>query len=213
MSFKRTFIVSALMVFTMMCLYYLSHSKNIELKRPLSTFPRQIGEWVGKEDRFDQKVYQILCVDDSFLCNYATTNGKKVQLYIGYYESQQEGGLIHSPQNCMPGSGWNIIQGSFEELKVATANSGKVKVKKLLLEKDGQRQLVLYWFQSRGRIIASEYMQKLYLLIDSIKRHRTDDSFVRLITPITDGNERYGLEYLKDFAELLIPLLQEYIPS
>ena len=213
MSFKRTFIASALMIFTMVCLYYLSHSENIELKRPFSTFPRQIGEWVGKEDRFDQKVYQILCVDDSFLCNYATTNGKKVQLYIGYYESQQEGGLIHSPQNCMPGSGWNIIQGSFEELKVATANSGKVKVKKLLLEKDGQRQLVLYWFQSRDRIIASEYMQKLYLLIDSIKRHRTDDSFVRLITPITDGNERYGLEYLKDFAELLIPLLQEYIPS
>lgn len=113
----------------------------------------------------------------------------------------------------MPGSGWNIIRTSLEELIIPNTNPGKIQVIKLILEKGDQRQVVLYRFQSRGRFIASEYMQKIYLVIDSITRHRTDGSFVRLIAPICDGDEEKTSEYMKNFATLLLPILQEYIPS
>lgn len=213
MSFKRIFIASALMILTMACLRYMSHVEDIIPNKSFSTFPKQIGEWAGKEECFDKRIYDILGVDDSFLCNYYTSDGRQVHLYIGFYRSQREGDLIHSPKHCMPGAGWNIIKTSLEELKIPNHNPGRIKSIKLILEKGAQRQVVLYWFQSRGRFISSEYMQKIYLVLDSIIKHRTDGSFVRLIAPVINVDEEKTVKDLKDFAKLLIPILQEYIPS
>jgi EpsI family protein len=212
-SFKRTIIVSALMLVTMICLLYLSHVEDIKPNKAFSTFPRHIGEWIGTEESLDEGIYDILGVDDSFICRYNTSDGRQVQLYVGFYQSQREGDLIHSPKHCMPGAGWNIIKTSIEELATPSTNPGKVKVIKLILEKFSERQIVLYWFQSRGRLIASEYLQKIYLVIDSITKHRTDGSFIRLISPVVGENEKKTVKDLKDFAELLIPILREYIPS
>jgi len=197
----------------MVCLSYLSHGENIQPKKPFSTFPMKIGEWTGEEQRFDKRIYDILGVDDSALVNYRTPDGRQVQLYVGFYQSQREGDLIHSPKHCMPGAGWNIVATSLEDLIIPNHNPEKIKLIKLILKKGSQRQIVLYWFQSRGRIIASEYMQKIYLVIDSIIRHRTDGSFVRLITPVLDGDEEKALKNLKYFAKSLMPILHEYIPS
>jgi EpsI family protein len=213
MSLKHTIIASALMIFTMICLGYFSHGENTPLNKPFSTFPKQIGKWVGVEEYFDTRVYDILGVDDSILSNYHSSDGRQVQLYIGFYRSQRESDLIHSPKNCMPGAGWNIIRTSLEELIIPNHNPDRIKVIKLLLKKADQKQVVLYWFQSRGRFIASEYKQKIYLVIDSIVKHRTDGSFVRLIAPVDNNNEEETLETLKDFAKLLIPILHDYLPS
>ncbi len=133
-----------------------------------------------------------------------------VNLYVGFYQSQKEGDIIHSPKNCMPGAGWNIIDTSIESVQIDHGKS--VKVIRLLLEKGTEKQLVLYWFQSRGRIISSEYAQKIWLVVDSITRQRTDGSFVRLISTVK-GNEKRTLNRLKDFANIIFPILNEYIPS
>ncbi|WP_232364241.1 exosortase C-terminal domain/associated protein EpsI [Desulforapulum autotrophicum] len=181
--------------------------------KPFDTFPMTIGPWTGTTSTFDQKVYDILGVEDSILASYETPDGRDVQLYVGFYQSQKEGDLIHSPKNCMPGSGWNILRSSIEPVDVGQNNNGKnINVIKLILVKDSQKQVVLYWFQSRGRIISSEYMQKIWLVIDSITKHRTDGSFVRLISPVVE-NEDKTLEILKDFTKQIYPYLNEYIPS
>ena len=201
------------MILTMVLMSYMGNGEDIQPNKPLSTFPVEIGDWLGQETRFDQEIYDAVGVDDSFLCNYQSSDGRQVQLYIGFYQSQREGDLIHSPKNCMPGGGWNIIRTSLEDLTIPDSNPENIKLIKLDLQKGDQRQIVLYWFQSRGRFISSEYLQKIYLVIDSITRHRTDGSFVRLISPVRNGYEEKTLEELKDFAKLLIPVLQEYLPS
>ena len=201
------------MLLTLACVGYLNHPRNIKPLKPLATFPRQIGQWTGEETHFDKKIYDILGVDDSFLCNYLAPGGQQVQLYIGYYQSQREGDLMHSPKNCMPGAGWNITGSSIQELDIPGSQPERIKVIQLILEKGTDRLMALYWFQSRGRYIASEYMQKIYLVADSIFRHRTDGSFVRLISPIVGGDENRALDSLKNFSGLLIPILREYIPS
>ena len=213
MPFKHTLTASALIILTMVFLNYLSHTEYIHPNKPFSTFPTQIGEWSGEEYRLEEKIYKVLGVDDSFLGNYRTSDGRQVQLNIEFYQSQRKGDLIHSPKNCMPGNGWNIVHTSLEEITIPRGNPGKYKVIKLILEKAAQKQVVIYWYQSRGRIINSEYMQKIYLVVDSIARHRTDGSLVKLITPVTHGEEDVGLNVLKDFGVQLIPILYEYIPS
>ena len=53
-------------------------------------------------------------------------------------------------------------------------------INEYIIEKQGQRQLVLYWYQSHGRVIASEYWAKLYMVLDAIHLHRTDGALVRV---------------------------------
>ena len=209
----RSIIVSLLMVSTGFYIFSMSHGEAVPLRKTFSSFPKKINEWIGREESFDEEIYKILGVDDSILISYHSPDGKNVQLYTGYYHSQREGDIIHSPKNCMPGSGWNITDTSFENLTVSAATPPKIRVIKLILEKGISKQVVLYWFQSRGRFISSEYWQKIYLVWDAILKNRTDGSFVRLIAPVQNGDVELTTGYLKLFAENMIPILGEYLPK
>ena len=210
---KRSIVVSSLMLCAYAYIFLMSHSEAVPIKKNLSNFPKKINEWVGKEEFFDKKIYRILGVDDSVLITYDSPGKGTVQLYVGYYQSQREGDLIHSPKNCMPGSGWNIIHDSFETLVISGKNPKEITVIKLILQKGISKQIALYWFQSRGRFIASEYWQKIYLIWDSIFKNRTDGSFVRLIAPVNNGDVELATGYLKRFAVNVIPILEEYLPN
>jgi hypothetical protein len=239
MSFKQTLIASGIMILTAILLYFMSHGENIHPNKPFSDFPKQIHGWKGKEEYFDKQILEVLGVDDYILCNYHMPKDRFIQLYVGFYQSQREGDLIHSPKNCMPGSGWNIIETEIETVDISPVDSGqqpestekmanfqgeatygqrtgksdhKINVIKLVTQKGTYKQIVLYWFQSRGRIISSEYMQKIWLVIDSITRRRTDGSFVRLTAPVIN-DEQATLNQMQEFVRQLMPILQEYIPS
>lgn len=199
------------MLLTLLITEFASRSERIEPNLDFDKFPGKIGKWQGRADQFDPEIYNILGVDDSILMNYRSPDNRHVNLYVGFYQSQKEGDLIHSPKNCMPGAGWNVVKSRIEPIEFP--DTGKpMKVILLELQKGPQKQLVLYWFQSRGRIISSEYWQKIWLVVDSITRRRTDGSFVRLISPVTDSKEK-TLETLKSFTRLIYPGLKEFIPS
>ena len=211
MDIRHTVTACVIMALTLVLHNYVSQAEAVPSTTPLSTFPTQIGEWKGNSDRFDNKIYEVLGVDDSFLANYFGPDNRLIQLYVGFYGSQREGDIIHSPRNCMPGGGWNITRTTDKTLSIG--DGGEATVRQLLLEKGKQKQIVLYWFQSRGRIISSEYSQKIYLVMDAIFRNRTDGSFVRLITPVVDDDEETAAAAIERFGERLIPLLSNYIPS
>ncbi|NOX32315.1 MAG: EpsI family protein [Deltaproteobacteria bacterium] len=211
MTYKRTIIIIVILLVTAALTGFVSHSERIEPNKPFKDFPLEIGQWKGSRGKLDKDVYNILGVEDYVLANYRRNPGELINLYVGFYQSQKEGDIIHSPKNCLPGSGWNITGTSIETVNM-TGTGKPVKVIKLLLQKGAEKQVVLYWFQSRGRIISSEYMQKVWLVVDSITKHRTDGSFVRLISPVTI-DEKTTLKVLKEFANEVYPVLKEHIPS
>jgi len=211
MTFKRTIAFAAVLIFTFMITEFASRSEIVEPKRSFDDFPQTIGKWQGKKEQFDPEIYDVLGVDDSVLMNFRSPDNRHVNVYVGFYQSQKEGDLIHSPKNCMPGAGWNIVDTRLEQVELEGSQNPK-KVILLEIQKGSEKQLMLYWFQSRGRIIPSEYWQKIWLVIDSITKRRTDGSFVRLISPVT-GSEAQTLETLKSFARKIYPYLNEYIPS
>ena len=212
MTWKNTLAAAIIMAATFGLLAYLSNPELIIPTKPFSTFPTRIGQWTGIEQRFDAEIYNILGVDDSFYATYQHPDNKWVNLYIGYYQSQREGELIHSPKNCMPGGGWNIVESKVVPLKIKENPSTQFNIIKLVLQNGSKKQISYYWYQSRGRIISSEYMQKIYLVWDAITRNRTDGSFVRLIAPV-NKDEKETLAVLEAFALDLFPILKDYIPS
>lgn len=212
MNVQKTIIVAAILLITYAANIYLDKSADMNISKPLSEFPMSFGNWQGKGERFEDWVYKMTGVDDSVLCNYTDGSGNNVQLYIGYYKNQKEGKIIHSPRNCMAGKGWNITGTSEIELLIKSPKPKKVKVRLLNLQNGLKQQIVLYWYYSRGRVITSEYQQKLYLVVDSITRKRSDGSFVRLISPVFES-ENQTLDLIKSFAVEIFPIIVEHIPS
>ena len=210
-SLKNTLVVCVIMILTMASLSYFKEPKEMPLKKPFSAFPNRIDNWTGEVKYFDDQIYEILGVDDSLLFTFTNSEGKTLQLYIGYYRSQVEGDLIHSPKNCMPGAGYDIVKILHEA--ITFPDNKKKEVNKLFLTSGDKKMVALYWYQSRGRIIASEYMQKILLVYDSITRRRTDGSFVRLTAFAEDDNTDEVVDMLKNFSERLSPILDDFIPS
>ncbi len=209
----RCLLISGMVLLTFAILSLHGHGETVPPKKALSGFPKRIGAWIGKEGHFDQQVYDILGVDDSTLINYQGPQGRQIELYVGYYKSQRQGDLIHSPKNCLPGSGWNITRTSIESLTPLGGHPAQIKAIELVLEKGDAKMVALYWFQSRGRFIASEYMQKLYLIWDAMTKNRTDGSFVRFTAPVGPKGVDYTIGYLKAFAERVTPILCRFLPG
>ncbi|MCA1786681.1 MAG: EpsI family protein [Desulfobacteraceae bacterium] len=211
MSWIRIIIVVALMAAAHGMVVFTGRTEDILPVRSFNDFPDRIGSWQGKRGALDDEIFNVLGVEDYVLSDFTRPPGRIVNLYIGFYQSQRKGDLIHSPRNCMPGAGWNIVE-TGREILTDPETGQPYKVASLVLKRGDQQQMVLYWFHSRGRIIASEYMQKIWLVTDAIFRNRTDGSFVRLITPVKTSRQE-AISLLKEFADHLTPLLDEYIPS
>ncbi len=193
-------------------LQYSSRSEARHPNRPFSEFPLEIAGWTGEISYFDANVYDVLGVDDSFLASYRDSQNRLVQLYIGFYQSQRKGDLIHSPKNCMPGAGWRITEADVIPFREGTGPAGAAAAR-LTIRQGLHKQQVLYWFHSRGRVISNEYAQKIYLVIDAVTRGRTDGAFVRLISPETEGGQAAATDALLDFSQALMPVLSEFLPS
>ena len=110
--------------------------------------------------------------------------------YVGYYEKQAQGKTIHSPRNCLPGAGWEILRTGNATI---TNETGSHVVNRYLLKNGAQQAVVYYWYQGRGRVIANEYAVKMNLLRDAALQGHTEEALVRLVIfvdPAKDGEAR-----------------------
>jgi EpsI family protein len=179
------------------------------LRESLSAFPLQLEQWHGRNGRsFDAETLRVLGADDYVNRIYEHATHGVVGLYVGYYGAQTQGDAIHSPQNCLPGSGWVPVSHTRPTLQTP---DGDFAVNRYIVEKRGDRQLVLYWFEGRGRRVASEYLNKAYLLRDALRLGRTNGALVRIIAPVADGDESSDAS-AQAFARALAPQLRRWLP-
>jgi len=191
----------------------ISHGEATPLRRSFGDFPLQIEQWSGRQLELETRVLEVLRVDDYVLRQYQDGQGLPLELYIGYYKSQRQGATYHSPKHCLPGSGWAFLHTGTVDLRVAQHPGSSVEINKFIIQKGLDKQLVLYWYQDRGRIITSEYWAKVYMVWDAIRRNRTDGAFVRITVPFTGEGEERAIMQGRAFAEIIFPLLSEYLPS
>jgi EpsI family protein len=187
-----------------------SHGEPIVPREPLRDLPYVLGSWKGEDHPLPPQIVQEVKVNDYANRLYFDPAAATVQLYIGYYDSQKTGTTIHSPKNCLPGSGWDPIRSGYAGISLL---DGKVlTVNEYVIQQDQDRQLVFYWYQGRGRVIASEYSAKFWMVADAISRNRSDGALVRLITPMSDG-EANARTRLVSLGQVLLPSLDEFIPK
>lgn len=182
-----------------------------------SSFPMQIAEWSGiTQPPLTREVLAVLGATDYLMRLYRAPDRSLVSLYMGYWDSQRQGDTIHSPLNCVPGAGWEPIEHSILRFPdPRSPSTGEIGVNRYIIQKGLDRQVVLYWYQSHGRIVASEYWGKFYLVADAVRLNRTDGSIVRVIAPVSnnapDGIARAEETALR-FVRELVPRLDPYLP-
>jgi len=180
-------------------------------RKPLKDFPAEVGAWrqVGSDQVLDAATLQVLRASDYLMRDFRRPDGAAANFYVGYYATQSNGASYHSPLNCLPGAGWVMSEPGKVELP---GPGGTFVANKYVIQNGNYKSLMIYWYQGRGRAVASEYWGKVYTVIDSVRLRRSDGAMVRVTVPIVDSEEK-ALASATDLATAAGSALPEYIPN
>jgi len=194
--------------------YGLSREENPPLHRALNEFPAVVGGWrLLQQGVVEDAVQEVLQADDTLVRLYrGGATGTPAHLYVAYFQSQRTGVNPHSPKHCLPGAGWAPTQSDIIQLSVP-GRPDPISVNHYIISKGDQQSVVLYWYQGRGRVIASEYFARAYLVADSIRYNRSDTSLVRIIVPVQGGDQEAADEAAIEFASDCFPHLSQFLPD
>lgn len=193
----------------------LRSDRHLPLRVPLPSVVRDtVDRFVGSDIALSEGELKVAAPNAYLLREYAiprdTARGDGFTLYIGYYDHQTQGRTIHSPKNCLPGAGWEPLSSRTE---VLSTPQGPAPVNRYLLQNHEERALVLYWYQGRGRVASNEYLVKWQLLRDAALRRRSDEALVRIIVPVTGGDEDAAWKLASAQAQRVIEELYRALPN
>ena len=201
---------------------FLASQAVIPPRATFDAFPLDLGEWsCSRRVRMEPGIESNLGVTDYFICTYSRIDSSQfATVYVGYHATQirEEGGgsgenSIHPPAHCLPGSGWDIIHDETVEIDMAGLPDRPAQVRRLLVAKGEYRQLVYYWYQSRGRVVSQDWKKIVYVGLDRALRGRTDGALVRFTVPVIRGNVDDADATFQSLAPRVLARLPDYVPG
>jgi EpsI family protein len=159
----------------------------------------------------DAETKNVLRADDYLSRDYARSPGEVVNLFVAYFKSQRSGQTPHSPKNCLPGSGW--VWTDSDTIRVTVAGrAAPLEINRYIVSRGENKAVVLYWYQSRDRVVASEYKAAAFVAWDALHYNRTDTALVRVVTPMNDGRSDTATESGIDFIQSSFATLRTFFP-
>lgn len=180
-------------------------------RKDLKDFPQSIGTWqkTGNDQTLDGETLKVLRASDYLLRDFRKPDGQVANLYVGYYATQRTGATYHSPLNCLPGSGWSLSEPG--KATIALSDGTSFVANKYVIQNGEYKSLMIYWYQGRGRNVASEYWGKIYTVLDSVRLRRSDGAMVRVTVPIGDS-EAKAQQTAIEFASAASAALPQFVP-
>ena len=165
----------------------------------------------------DAKTLANLGVTDYILCRYTDTGSEDkeyVDFYAGYHEIQQRSDsgrttIIHPPEHCLPGSGWDIIESEIIPIDFGIAGEAK----RVIIAKGAHRNLVYFWYQSRGHVIGTNIDRLFHMFWDRALLKRTDGALLRLTMPILRNNLDDADATFRRFAGSFMVEMPRWLPN
>ncbi len=194
-------------------LYAISRTELQPTAPPLASFPMVVGDWqLSQEGYVDEETRSVLQADDLLSRLYTRTSDQApANLFIAAFRSQRTGKAPHSPKNCLPGAGW--MQDKAGTSMIDVPGHAPIEVNEYVVSKGEARSVVLYWYQSRDRVVASEYNAKMFVVLDSMRYNRTDTALVRVVVPARGHDDEGASRLAGDFVKAVFPALHEALPQ
>ena len=180
-------------------------------RKELKDFPQTVGMWqkTGTDQVLDDETLKVLRASDYLLRDFRKPTGATANLYVGYYASQRTGATYHSPLNCLPGSGWTLSEPG--QATISLPDGSSFTANKYVIQTGDYKSMMIYWYQGRGRNVASEYWGKVYTMFDSVRLRRSNGAMVRVTVSI--GNSEAEAEKSAiEFASAAAAVLPEFVP-
>jgi len=180
-------------------------------RKDLKDFPQSVGMWqkTGNDQTLDDETMKVLRASDYLLRDFRKPDGQVANLYVGYYATQRNGATYHSPLNCLPGSGWTLSEPG--KATIALPDGTSFVANKYVIQNGDYKSLMIYWYQGRGRNVASEYWGKIYTVLDSVRLRRSDGAMVRVTVPI-GNSEAKAQQTAIEFASAASKALPQFVP-
>ncbi len=193
--------------------YGFSRAEKIPPHKPLAQFTLQNPNWtMGQELQVDKESLEVLKADDILSRSYIDQKtGQTATLFVAYFSTQRTGKTPHSPKNCLPGSGWASVQSGVLPIAIP-GQAQPIRVNDYVIARGDNESVVLYWYQSHNRVVASEYSAKIYTIEDSIRYNRSDTSLVRVVVGVQNGDRKQALATAVSFVQAFFDPLKEYLP-
>lgn len=202
---------AALIACTGIFLHARNRQETLPPRLQLQAFPMQIASMSGSDVPIEKDQLEVLGNGEFLHRIYEDQHQPFIDLFIAFYPSQRTGETPHSPQNCLPGSGWAPLENTRISLRMP--GHPPFPVNRYMIGKGDVKELVLYWFWAHNRGVASEYWNKFYLVSDSIRMNRSDGSLIRITSPVQPGETAAAAEErILPFVNSVLPLLNDYIP-
>jgi EpsI family protein len=211
---KYVRILSAALLLQAALFYATSRAENVPGVQPLRFFPNVIGDWITAQEGYvDAETQAVLQADDTLSRSYATSSHASLaNLFVAYFKTQRTGKTPHSPKNCLPGSGWEQLREDYLAIPIP-GSSESIVVNRYLVARGDEKSLSLYWYQSRNRVVASEYRAKFWTVADAIRYNRSDTALVRVIVPVSGNDEAAAERVAVEFVQSFFLPLRHYLPS
>ena len=167
---------------------------------------------MARDVPIEKEVQDVLKADDTL--NRVYVNPSRTDyafLFIAYFKTQRYGQAPHSPKNCLPGSGWEPVETGRQTIDVPGWN-GPIVTNRYVVEHGDEKSVVLYWYQTHNRIIASEYWAKFWLVVDSIRYRRSDTALVKIVVPVHDNNIGAATAMGVQLIQAVFPSLLRQLP-
>ncbi|MBF0397751.1 MAG: EpsI family protein [Desulfobacterales bacterium] len=159
-----------------------------------ANIPNILGGWGGQDLPLDKDVAAELKPDLIISRRYFNEKMEFVDFYGVFYSMQERGRTFHTPMNCYPASGWDILESETIMIK-------KTALKKAIINKGLEKRILYYWFYAGGRSTSNQYINKLMTLYSALFNRRTDGGLVTVSC---------NLNMLEDVEKNFIPHIINY---
>src|SRR5713226_3990191 len=175
---RAAMVLSVVLIAQASLFYGFSRGEQAPAYRPLDQFPAQVGAWrMAQQGVMEQEIKDVLRADDYVTRYYAESPTKFANLFVAFFKSQRAGQTPHSPKNCLPGAGW--VWTVSDTISVAIPGRAEpIRINRYVVSKGEEKSMVLYWYQSRDRVVASEYKAAAFSVADALRYNRTDTALV-----------------------------------
>lgn len=210
---RRAQILTLVLVGQATLFYTASHGEKIPLAQPLAAFPVHYNDWqLASEGVVEKETQDVLKADDLLTRWYVSPLHGGANLFIAYFKTQRTGQSPHSPKNCLPGSGWTPSSTGMIDVAIPSRHE-TITINRYVVSKGEAKSVVLYWYQTKQRVIADEFAAKFWLVADSVRLHRSDTALVRVVIPVKGDQEKEATDAGINFVQETYPLLRKYLPS
>ncbi len=225
---KYVRVLSTVLVLQAVLFYSASHGDSRPLRQPLKLFPQTVPGWqMISQGIVEKEAMDVLKADDVLDAFYSRTPVpdptqltreeaqamimNSEELFIAFFSTQQQGQSPHSPKNCLPAAGWQPSETGEVSVPIPGL-ANPITINKYIVSKGERESLVLYWYQSHGRVVAGEFAAKYYLVVDSMRYHRSDSALVRVVVPVIHDDVTSAMNAGTRFVQAVFPVVLNYLP-